>query len=120
MDGEDGVLTKHGLREESKLATDSDMWSNLGLGEGKPLYSRQFLGLWLLSSLYCHGPSFILWPCLLLCVLFSCSCFLFCWPTCIVFVPHLVACAGFIIDNFTVQSTRQAIYMNYYYYYCCY
>jgi hypothetical protein len=29
MDGEDGVLTKNGLREEYKLTTDSDMWSNL-------------------------------------------------------------------------------------------
>jgi len=45
MDGEDGILTKHGLREEYKLTTDSDMWTNLGLGEGKPLHSRQFLGL---------------------------------------------------------------------------
>lgn len=45
MDGEDGVLTKHELRDEYKLTTDSDMWSNLGLGEGKPLYRRHFLGL---------------------------------------------------------------------------
>jgi len=40
MEGEDEVLTKHGLREEYKLTIGSDMWSNSGLGDGKPLYSR--------------------------------------------------------------------------------
>jgi hypothetical protein len=50
MDGEDGVLKKNGLREVY-LTTDSDMWKNLDLCEGEPLYSRQILELLLLLLL---------------------------------------------------------------------